>query len=257
MHIIADTHTHSLACDHAYSTISENIAAALAKGLLFLALTEHAPMLTGAPTDFYFTNLRSLPCEMQGVTLLKGAEVNIIDRTGALDLREDILDGLDWVIASLHKPVFAPATAKEHTEAYLAIAENPLVDVIGHCGDSRYPFDERTVIRAFARCGKIVEINSHSLSFRPGSAENCPRIARLCAEEGVPIVVSSDAHFHTEIGNFADAVEFLSAMDFPQELILNVDEHRFAAAAMQRASQKTKIHLAQKYGLSGVDGKAD
>lgn len=247
MQIIADTHTHSLACDHAYSTISENIAAAAARGLRFLALTEHTPMMPGAPSPLHFRNLRNLPCEIQGVILLKGAEVNIIDSEGALDLSDNILDGLDWVIASLHTPIFSPATARQHTEAYLSVAANPRVDVIGHCGDSRYPFDEREVIRACARYGKIVEINSHSMTARPGAKENCPRIARLCAEEGVQVVVSSDAHYCDDIGNFSDALAFLQAMDFPQELILNAEENRFAEAAMQRATDRTKSYIAQRY----------
>ena len=48
MNIIADTHTHTLACDHAYSTISENAAAAAGKGLRFLAMTEHTPQMPPA-----------------------------------------------------------------------------------------------------------------------------------------------------------------------------------------------------------------
>lgn len=243
MKLIADTHTHTLACDHAYSTLAENIQAAKRKGLLFLAMTEHTPSMPGGPSRLHFTNLRILPQSMDGVSLLKGAEVNIMDREGALDLTDSILEKLDWVIASLHLTNYKPATRRDHTATWLAIAENPLVDVIGHCGDGRYAFDHEPVIDAFAKHEKIVEINAHSFLARPGSRENCPRIARLCAEKGVSVVVSSDAHHSSKIGHFSAAVKMLQEIDFPRELILNADADRFLAAAQKRAVGKTQAYL--------------
>lgn len=241
--IIADTHTHTVACDHAYSTITENAAAAKKRGLRFLCMTEHAPALPGSPTQLYFGNLRVIPPVLEEVVILKGAEVNILDREGNLDLSERVLDRLDWVIASFHTPVFPPGSRGEHTSAWMAIAENPLVDVVGHCGDGRYPFDEKAVIRAFARHGKIVEINAHSFSARPGSRENCPRIARLCAEEGVRIAVSSDAHFYDAVGSFDAALGALEEIRFPEELIVNGDYSRFLAIAKEKAVLSTLEYL--------------
>ena len=52
MRFEADTHSHTLASGHAYSTIKEMAAAAEAKGLKALALTEHAPKMPG--TCFIF-----------------------------------------------------------------------------------------------------------------------------------------------------------------------------------------------------------
>lgn len=237
MKIIADTHTHTLACDHAYSTITENAAAAAERGLRFLCMTEHAPMMPGAPSLLYFGNLRMVPHILSGVVLLKGAEVNILDSEGNLDLPDSYMERLDWIIASLHTTNFVPATEEDHTRAWLTVAENPHVDVIGHLGDGRYPFDESVVLPAFAKHGKIVEINAHSFTARPGSEENCPRIARRCAELGIKVVVSSDAHFYDRVGAVDRAVEVLEAISFPEELILNADFHRFLAAAKERAGR--------------------
>ena len=237
MNLIADTHTHTLACDHAYSTINENAAAAAAKGLRFLAMTEHTPSLPGAPTQLHFGNIRMIPHLLCGVTILKGAEVNILDYRGKLDLPDRYMEGLDWILASMHIPSLAPGSVREHTEAWLAVAENPLVDVIGHCGDGRYPFDEETALRAFARYGKIVEINSHSFAGRPGSAENCPRIARLCAEHGVRVVVNSDAHFCNRVGDLGAAADMLEGIGFPEELVVNADFARFLAVAKEKAGK--------------------
>lgn len=81
----ADTHSHTLASGHAYSTIKEMAAAAQSKGLKALALTEHAPEMPGTCGLFYFLNLDVVPRECCGIRLLMGAEVNIMDeRAGSI-----------------------------------------------------------------------------------------------------------------------------------------------------------------------------
>lgn len=237
MKIIADTHTHSLISGHAYSTIQENFIAAAQKGFQFIACTEHTQAMPGAPFEFYFTNLRVLPDQLMGVYLLRGCEVNILNSNGDLDLPDSVLQKLDWVIASLHSPVYSPSDIQSHTQAWMQVAKNPHVDVIGHCGDERYKFDYEPVICSFAENGKIVEINSHSFHFRPGSMQNCREIAKLCAKYKVPVVVSSDAHFYASIGDFSDAINMLEEIEFPQELILNADYDRFANMLHQKTGR--------------------
>ena len=236
--IIADTHTHTLSCDHAFSTLSDNAAAAAQKGLKIIAYTEHTQALPGAPSYLHFRALGLLPRYLHGVMILRGAEVNITDYRGKLDLSDDILDKLEFVVASLHPPVIDPCTVEEGTRTWMAIANNPLVDVIGHCGAARYPFEHRPVIQEFARTGKIVEINNNSLTERAGSQDNCRAIAALCAEYGVPVVLCSDAHFAGSIGRVTGAAAILEEIGFPEELILNTDYDRFLAVA-RKLSGKT------------------
>lgn len=232
--IIADTHTHTIVSGDAHSTLLENITAARDKGLLYLCATDHVCSIPRAPRPEYFMSLCSVPREYEGVTLLRGVEANILDYDGALDVPERILDWLDWVIASLHDMVIAPAGRREHTRAWRAVAENPCVDVIGHCGDPRYHFDLDEVIPAFGRCGKLVEINSHSFEGRKGSAEGCEQVARKCMQYGVSVVVSSDAHFAGNVGNFRASLEMLERIGFPEELVLNADAGRFRSFALRK-----------------------
>ena len=103
MKIIADTHTHTIASGHAYSTLRENAAADA--GLLFLASTDHTGQLPGAPNNIYFKNKEAFPKRLNGVHILYGCEVNIIDFAGGLDLPAEILADLEWVIASFHTQV--------------------------------------------------------------------------------------------------------------------------------------------------------
>lgn len=238
MQLIAETHSHTVACSHAYSTIYENVQAAAQKGLKFLCVTEHAPKMLDGPHEFYFNNLSTVPDVMNGVIVLKGAEANILDFKGTLDLSEHQLQNLDWVIASYHTPCCLPADRASHTDGWLAIAKNPYVDVIGHCGDERYDFNYDPVIKEFAKNQKIVEINAHSFHTRPGSKENCRQIALVCKKYGVQVVCSSDAHFFTEIGNAGEALELLMEIDYPKELILNTDYDRFLAVAQEKSGRQ-------------------
>ena len=93
MNILADTHAHSLMSGHAYSTIREMAAAAAKKGLKAMALTEHAPEMPGTCGKFYFDNLDFVPRTMEGVQMLFGAELNIMDTEGTVDLPEETLRG--------------------------------------------------------------------------------------------------------------------------------------------------------------------
>ncbi len=238
MKIVADTHTHTLASGHAYSTVLENIRAAKNAGLSFICLTEHCPKMKDAPKLSFFSNQYCIPDIVEDVIVLKGAEANILDYNGGLDLPPKILEKLDWVIASYHNPVCPPGTLKQHTEGWLKIAENPDVDVIGHCGDGRYLFELEKVIRKFKECGKIVEINAHSFLVRPGTSFNCRQIAQCCAKFEVPVVVSSDAHFCMDVGNVKAAVDMLEEIGFPEKLILNTDYGRFLELAQHKTGRK-------------------
>jgi putative hydrolase len=139
----------------------------------------------------------------------------------------------------MHTPNLAPSTREEHTACWLKIAENPLVDVIGHCGDMRYEFDYDAVLPVFKKYGKIVEINAHSFLARPGSEKSCARIAKKCAELEIPVFVSSDAHHESMVGKVHKALKMLEDIGFPEELALNAESGRFLAA-MERIANKSR-----------------
>lgn len=238
MKLIADTHTHTVASGHAHSTVLENVIYAKKKGFHFLVVSDHASAIPGAPKPIYFEALPDvLPESIEGVYLLSGCEANVVSASGELDLSDKLLASLDVVIASMHNQAFTPSTPEVHTAAWLAVCDNPHVDILGHLGDERFTFDHEAVVQRCVETGTIIEINSHSFSARPGSKVNCPHIAKLCAQYGVPIVISSDSHFASTIGDFADAIEALENIGFPEELILNADFDRFAAFAHQKTGR--------------------
>ena len=112
MKILADTHTHTIASGHAYSTADENARQAAEQGLRLLALTDHAPAMQNTTCHAYFANLHVIPEELRGVRILRGVELNILDYNGSVDLDEKTLSRLDIAIASLHLPCIAPGSRR-------------------------------------------------------------------------------------------------------------------------------------------------
>ena len=229
MNIAGDTHTHTLICQHAYSTLLENIRAAAALGHRFLVTTEHGPAMPGAPHEWFFENLRkAVPRQVEGVVVIKGCEADLMDLEGTLDVPDAGLARLDLVMVSMHRVTFPQGTTPEQrTAAWCAVAKDPRVDVIGHLGDPRFSADYETVIKAFRDGGQAVELNNSSPQSRPGSDQNCRRIAALCREYGVPVLLSTDAHFCTAIGHVEWSARVAEEAGIPEEQILNLSYRRF------------------------------
>ena len=242
MKIIADTHTHTLMSTHAYSTLIENINEAKKKGLKFIAVTDHTGTMPGSPDNTYFTCMWSgIPDEYEGVYILRGCETNIIDENGNVDVPDGVMDSLEWVIASIHSYLTKPFDFDTHTKIWTNIAKNPHIDVIGHCGEERFSFDYEKVIPIFAEYGKIVEINASSFKTRPTCKDNCMKIARLCTKHNVPLVVSSDAHFASDVGNFDLAIKNLTEAGIPESSMLNADAKRFAEYLTKKTGRQFNL----------------
>lgn len=219
---VADLHCHSIASSHAYSTITELVGEAKRIGLIAIASTDHGPQISDGAHEWHFYNMRILPRIIDGVSVIRGIEANILDISGKIDLPEYIAGRLDLVIASMHEPVIGESlTVEESTAAWLAVAENPRVDIIGHSGIPHFEYDYERVIPVFKEKGKAVEINEGTFLTRSKSIPNCYKIAELCKKYEVPIVVSSDAHYHSAVGKFEKAKEILRSVNFPKELIIN------------------------------------
>lgn len=224
----SDLHTHTVVSGHAYSSLIENINHCAEKGIEVLGTSDHAPSMPGAPHKWYFGNMKVLPRYINGVLLLKGCEVNILNPSGDIDLEEEQYKHLDYMIASLHEPVFNPSYSKlETTSAILnAINRNKKIEILGHLGNPNYSIDYKTIVEEAKKNDIIIEINSSSLGgkTRVGSYDNCKTIAKLCKEIGTKVILNSDAHFALSIGDFDKGIELLKEVGMPRELIMNEPE---------------------------------
>lgn len=228
MKIVADAHTHTIASTHAYSTVQEMARAAADVGLYAIAITDHCSAMPGAPAKFYFDNIYAIPDFLYGVRILRGAEANVINFDGELDLPQRLQNHLEWIVASMHQITLkGKPTVEKCTNAWLKVAQNPYVNVIGHSGTPEFEYDYERVIPVFAESGKLIEINNSSFKTRKCSVANCARIAQLCKKHNAKIIVNTDSHFSSSVGAADNALQMLKEIDFPKELIVNSDIDKF------------------------------
>lgn len=226
---VADLHTHTLACRHGFSTVTEVIKAAADIGLEAVGLTEHGPGYPGSVGDAYFNTYRDIPSEMFGITVLKGCEVNMMDFSGKVDLEQSRMAKLDIVIASCHKECTPIGSLEENTKMYLGAIRNPYVDIIGHPDAPLYPIDIEKVVKEAAEYGVALEVNNSSPAARPGSEKTCAEIIRFAKKFGAKLAVGSDAHYHVVVGRFDYAYKMITEGAFPLDQVINSSKNNLMA----------------------------
>lgn len=227
MNILAETHSHTNVSGHAYHTLGEMVAAARDKGLELISITNHGPAIEDGAHIWHFGNMIAIPHVIDGIYVLKGAEANIINLSGELDIGAQHAQRLDLVIASIHPGIFPAGTVEEHTQMYINVLRNHYVDIIGHCGTPSFEFDIPAVLAEAKKQNKIIEINNHTFHVRKQNIDNCKKIAKACAEMGVKVVASTDAHSIYELGDVSCSVDTIREAGIPEELVMNTTAERF------------------------------
>ncbi len=204
-----DLHSHTTLSD-GRNTLAEMAEAARARGYAYLAITDHSAShgfgdhVSAERLWRRIEEVRAWNEGKRGFRLLAGSEVNI-GLDGELDYPDDLLEALDWVIASVHTS-FA-IDEKAMTERILVAIDNPRVHCIGHLTGrligrrEPYGIDLEAVLEAAARAGTMLEINGN-----PNRRDLSEQHARLAADAGVWIVLNTDAHGVETLGNIAYAV---------------------------------------------------
>jgi DNA polymerase (family 10) len=196
--IQGDLHMHTTATD-GKASLPEMVAAAKARGLSYIAITDHSQrvsMANGLDAD----RLRAQWIEVDRVnaaegdqfTVLKGIECDILEQ-GGMDLPDDVLAEADWVLASVHYG--QKQSAAQITERILEAIEHPHVSAIAHPTgrliNRREPYavDMDQVFAAAKKFGKFLELNANPARLDLHDT-HCAAAKRL----GIPIVISTDAH---------------------------------------------------------------
>lgn len=235
--ILLDVHTHTIMSGHAYSTLQEMVTAAQQKGLDILGITEHAPGIPGTCDPIYFRNLHVVPRQMGSLRLLLGAELNILDTKGTLDLDETYYQRLDIRIAGIHLLCWEGGTIEENTDGMLAAIRNPWTQIIAHPGDGTADLLFEPIVLAAKETNTLLEINNSSLNpnrKKDSALVNNLEILRLCKRYEVPIILGSDAHISFDIADYDFIWPLLAETEFPDELIVNYDVDRFLQFLEQR-----------------------
>lgn len=198
--IRADLHMHTNATD-GKATLDEMVATAKARGLEYIAITDHSQrvsMANGLNPERLLAQWEEIDrCqnEWEGIVVLKGIECDILEK-GGMDLPDEVLAEADWVIASVH---YGQSQSSEQiTERILGAIENPHIDIIAHPTgrliNRREPYavDIEQVIAAAAKHGKMLELNAN-----PARLDLNDIHCAAAKRHRVPIVISTDAHSTT------------------------------------------------------------
>jgi DNA polymerase (family 10) len=195
--IRGDMHMHTTATD-GRATIREMAEAAKARGLKYIAITDHSKRVSMANgldekrLRAHWKEIDAVNDEIKGIEIMKGIECDILE-DATMDLADDCLAEADWVIAVLHYGLKQPR--KKIQKRLLNAVQNPHVDIIGHPTGRLLgkrdgaDIDFTELFKAAADHGVMMEINAH-----PKRLDLNEFHAAACKDLGIPIVISTDAH---------------------------------------------------------------
>ena len=192
-----DLHVHSSASD-GHATLAEMAAAARARGLAYLAVTEHsrrlgiAHGLDAKRLGRQLDEIEKLNARLKGITLLKGIEVDILE-DGKLDLPDSVLARLDMVVGAIHSHFDLPEP--KQTKRILKAFERPHFTMLAHPSGrllgqrEACRIDMAKVIAAARQRPCYLELNA-----QPERLDLIDIYCQAAKAEGVPVAVNSDAH---------------------------------------------------------------
>lgn len=196
--IVGDLHMHTNATDGT-ATLQEMADAAIARGLKYIAITDHSQRVSMAfgldPKRLreQWKAIDAIRDQYEGrLVILKGIECDILEK-GGMDLPDDCLAEADWVLASVHYGQKQPRD--QITERILGAIENPHVDCIAHPTgrliNRRPPYevDIDAVMTAAKANGTLMELNAN-----PARLDLNDVHLAAAKRHGIPIVISTDAH---------------------------------------------------------------
>jgi DNA polymerase (family 10) len=190
--LVGELHCHSTWSADGKDTIEAMARAAKARGYRYLCVTDHSHYLRDGRIEEQWEEIAAVAQVLKPFRVLRGVEANI-RADGSIDVPDETLTQLDWVVASLHHSI-----DRNPTERVLAAIDNPHVDCIGHLTGRRLSrparaagaaVDIERIVGRAAETGTALEING-----QPDRLDVRDTHARLAGEAGVLIPVTTDAH---------------------------------------------------------------
>ncbi|HLE99035.1 MAG TPA: DNA polymerase/3'-5' exonuclease PolX, partial [Gaiellaceae bacterium] len=211
-----ELHAHSTWSQDGKSSIEEMALAAKRRGYRYLCLTDHSHYLREGRLQAQWAEIEAVNARVKPFRVLRGIEVNI-RADGSLDVEDDELAELDWVIASLHT-----SFDRNPTERVLGALDSPHVDCIGHLTGRRLTRREgaamnvERVVERAAETRTALEINS-----QPDRLDLRDTHARLAGEAGVLVGVTTDAHSVEALANVELGIAQARRAWLTKEQVLN------------------------------------
>jgi DNA polymerase (family 10) len=207
--IRGDLHMHTTETD-GRATLEEMAEAARERGLQYIAITDHSKALAMANgldekrAVAFAHQIREMDQRKLGIRVFSGLECDIL-RDGKMDLADDALAELDWVVGSVHS--YFNLEPAEMTDRLLRALECPYLRAFGHptgrilLHRESFPFDFELVAAEAARRNVYFEINAS-----PERLDLSAALIRAAKAKGCKFVVSTDAHHPKHLANMSYGV---------------------------------------------------
>lgn len=195
--IVGELHCHTRESD-GHASIREMAEAARARGLKYLAITDHSQSLTvahGMDTQRLLRQMEQIDrvnAELTEITVLKGVEVDILEN-GRLDLPDEVLGRLDLVIGAVHSHFDLPRA--KQMQRLMRAMDHPHFTLLAHPTarllEQRPPIEVNMLrlARHARERGCFLELNCH-----PARLDLPDVYCQMAREEGVPVSIDTDAH---------------------------------------------------------------
>jgi DNA polymerase (family 10) len=211
-----EMHCHSTWSSDGKGSVEEMALESKRRGYKYLCLTDHSHYLRERRLEAQWKEIDAVNQRVKPFRILRGIEVNI-RADGSLDVDDDVLEQLDWVVASVHTAFDRSPTAR-----ILGAIDNPHVDCIGHLTGRRIltrsggDVDIERIVERAAETRTALEINS-----QPDRLDMRDTHARLAGEAGVLIPITTDAHSTSALGHAELGVGLARRAWLTKEQVLN------------------------------------
>lgn len=222
-----DLHIHTIASGHAYNTIFEYINRAKELKMKIIGFSEHGPSVEGSVCETYFKCLNRLPRYVDGIMILRGAEANIVDRKGTLDISDKTIEKkLDYVIAHFHKETgWKNQGIKVNTATLVKTIKSGKINIIAHPYLHHvFPLDIKKISEEACRNNVLLEINFHYLSdgkIKDTILSDLKIMVETVKRYKKKILLSSDAHNIWELADDSALKKIKKKIGLTDSLIIN------------------------------------
>jgi putative hydrolase len=192
-----------------------------------IGISDHGPSDSETiVSEIYFKTLNRLPKKINGIRVFNGIEANIINTKGELDISDNVIEKLDYVMANFHKEtVYKNRGSKKNTEAIINAIRSGKIDIITHpFAIGSFPLDIKKACEEACKNNVLMEINLAYLvgsKFKPFTIPNLKIMINTLKKYKKKTIIGSDAHNIWELADDTPLNKIKKEIGLTDDMIIN------------------------------------
>lgn len=222
-----DLHLHTIASRHAHNTILEYINQAKKLKMKVIGISDHGPGNGGSLVNRTFLNcLSRIPRVVNGIRVLKGVEADVVTNNGEIDVDDEMVNKLDFVIANIHEnAIYSDQGKKKNTETMIKAIKLGKIDIISHPFWTRiFDYDMKKTSEEACKNNVLLEIDLHYLAQAPKwpfVIPNLKTMIEVVKKYKKKVIVNSDAHNIWELADDSILKKYKKEIGLTDDMIIN------------------------------------